>query len=143
MNSQLLLSQIDRSETYPKMIQISPTNNQGYVSMALTNWTPQMFYELPYIRFNIYTKVGVDYAKYTKNAMHINTYLPNDNNFPNTNICYYLKDLPDNCYIGIEPVFDNNAVSARNMLIENGLEAGQIWTTQTDIFNINLSFLTD
>jgi hypothetical protein len=143
MNSQLLLSQIDRSETYPKMIQISPTNNQGYVSMALTNWTPQMFYELPYIKFYVYTLVNGEYAKYTKNAMYLHTYYPNDIDFTNISCCHYLKDIPDGCFLSVEPVFDNNAISARNMLIENGLEDGQIWTTQTDIFNINLSFLTD
>jgi hypothetical protein len=143
MNSTLLLSQISRSDTFPKKVQVSPNNNSGYISIVLTNWTDQMFYELPYIEFSIYTKSGNTYTKYMMNSICVKTYVSNLAIYPETNICHLLKNIPDSCYIEIKPFFDDDAISARNMLIENGIESGNLWTTKTGLFNINISFLTD
>ena len=37
-------------------------------------------------------------------------------------------------------IFDDNAVPARNMLIENGIETGEIWNLPTNTFPITIGF---
>ena len=140
MSATTLVSQINRSDTFPKYVEVQDTKNSGFLSIELSNWTSQMFYELPFIQFNIYTKIGTKYVQYLSENIFVNTYTADIE--PNTNICYSLKNLPDSCYIGIIPYFDDDATSARNMLIENGIESGTIWTTKTDTFDITIKYIT-
>ena len=61
--SESIISSISRSDTFPKQIPITITGNKGYISIETTNWTPQMFYELPIIQFDIYADINGTRAK--------------------------------------------------------------------------------
>ena len=52
-------------------------------------------------------------------------------------------DVPENCQIAITPIFDLNALSSHNDLVENGIEQGDIWQDQTDIFDITVKLITE
>ena len=138
-----LLSGISRSETYPKYVDVAISKNSGYISITPDDWTAQMFYELPFIKFDIYTRVNSKYVKYTKNSISVHTFGQELMSYPNTPVCYSLKNIPQTFTIAITPVFDTSAVKARNDLIINGIESGDLWNTTTDSFNIDISFIED
>lgn len=138
-----LITNISRSKTYPKYFDVIANNNKLYLSIQPKNWTAQMFYELPFIQFDIFTKVNGEYVRYTKNSISIHTYIPDIKTYPNTPVCCVIKNIPDTCVLCVTPVFDNNAIEARNDLIRNGIEDGDLWNTTTDSFNIDISFIED
>lgn len=137
-----LITNISRSKTYPKYFDVIANNNKLYLSIQPKNWTAQMFYELPFIQFDIFTKVNGEYVRYTKNSISIHTYIPDIKTYPNTPVCCVIKNIPDTCVLCVTPVFDNNAIEARNDLIRNGIEDGDLWNTITQSFDISIGTTT-
>lgn len=131
-----LITNISRSKTYPKYFDVAATNNKLYITIQPNNWTPQMFYELPFIQIDIFTIVDGEYVKYTKNSISLHTYIPDVTTYPSTPVTCVIKCVPDICTLRITPIFDNNAIEARNDLIRNGIEDGSIWDTITQSFDI-------
>ena len=140
MTTTTLLSEISRLETYPKFVDVTATDCKGFVNVTVNNWTSQQFYELPVIKFDIYTKVNTKNTKLLVNSFNIKTYYENLQAYESQNISRIIKNIPEASIIAITPIFDNNIVSARNMLIENGIESGDIWNTTYDTFDISISF---
>ena len=138
--STVLLTQITRTGTYPAQIPLDVTYNRGFISFVTNNWTAQMFYELPAIKLDLYTDVEGTMVRSPLFSRTIKTYNPTFPLDQQCSICISMKDVPTNCYLFVTPIFDNNAIEARNELIRNGIEDGQLWTTKTNIFNILLSY---
>jgi len=136
--AETLLTKIKRSDNFPYVVQLSVTNNKGYISLNTEDWTPQMFYELPAIKFDIYTEQNGIMSKYNPVSYTIDTYT---GVIDITKTCIPLKNIPENCYVYIYPIFDKTAIMARNALVENGIEDGDIWTSQTDTFDLELAYL--
>ena len=132
--SDVMITKITRGETYPKLFEVFAPNTKGYISITTHDWTAQMFYELPAIRICIY-----DTNKQIKEQF-VKTYCPT---FPLDIPCEIIvpfTDLPDTFTIAIIPVFDNNAITARNNLILSGEEKGDLWEDETEEFSITISF---
>ena len=137
-----LLSQIDRTETYPKLISVSAPNNNFYLTLNTDSWTEQMLAELPCIRFDIYIEKSGTYLRYQTVSACLGAYDPKSNNTDALDFCQKFYDVPSSFYISITPIFDNNAIEAHNLLIENGIESGTLWTTPTDTFDIEITSIT-
>lgn len=135
-----LLTSISRTDTFPKMVNISAPSHRGCISIATDNWTPQMFYELPAIKFEIYTIYNSEYVKYKDFCYTLKTYNPVLSLDSIPEIAAGLSDIPADCYIAITPNFDKFAIDARNLLIDNGLEFGDKWNAETDTFSITIKF---
>ena len=135
-----LVSSISRSDTIPIVKQIEVTKNKGYLTLDVSSFTPRMFYELPAIRFEVYTETNGTRVKYNTVDNVIRTYQPEL--FPDhEKIVVCIKNIPNTCYLYITPIFDDNAVPARNMLIENGIETGDLWDiVPTSTFPITIGF---
>ena len=133
-----LLTQIKRSDNFPYIVHLTSTNNKGYISIDTHDWTAQMFYELPSIKFDIYVDKGGERSKYNPVSYVVDTYTGLVNG---TMISVPIKNLPEDCYIYIYPIFDKEAIMARNALIKNGIEDGDIWTSETDTFDLSMTYL--
>ena len=133
-----LLTQIKRSDNFPYIVHLTSTNNKGYISIDTHDWTAQMFYELPSIKFDIYVDKGGERSKYNPVSYVVDTYTGLVNG---TMTSMQIKNLPEDCYIYIYPIFDKEAIMARNALIKNGIEDGDIWTSETDTFDLELAYL--
>lgn len=138
-----LISVIDRATKYPIYESVSITGNDLFITMETDNWTDQMFYELPSIQVGIYTKINGVYIKYLANNFTIDTRVPQSKLSRSDAICYKVKNVPSDFYLYINPIFDNNALSAHNELIENGLDEGSLWTTPTRTFNISVGYTNE
>lgn len=136
--AETLLTQIKRSDNFPYVVPLSVTNNKGYISLNTEDWTPQMFYELPAIKFDIYTEQNGIMSRYNPVSYTIDTYT---GVIDITKTCIPLKNIPENCYVYIYPIFDKQAIIARNALVENGIEDGDIWTSETDTFDLEFTYL--
>ena len=133
-----LITQIKRSDNFPYIVHLTSTNNKGYISIDTHDWTAQMFYELPSIKFDIYVDKGGERSKYNPVSYVVDTYTGLVNG---TMISVPIKNLPEDCYIYIYPIFDKEAIMARNALIRNGIEDGDIWTSETDTFDVTVQYL--
>lgn len=133
-----LLTQIKRSDNFPYIVHLTNTNNKGYISIDTHDWTAQMFYELPSIKFDIYVDKGGERSKYNPVSYVVDTYTGLVNG---TMISVSIKNIPEDCYIYIYPIFDKEAIMARNALIKNGIEDGDIWTSETDTFDVTVQYL--
>lgn len=135
-----IITEIDRNNFTQLSKNITTQSCSGYFIAEISNWTPQMFYELPALKLDIYTDQGGTSCKYKMFEYLIKTY---DDKYLLQNtikISTYVKNIPTSCTIVITPIFDNNAVQARNALIENGIEVGSIWDNKIQIFPITISF---
>ena len=136
----IITNQIDRNSNTPMSADVHASTCSGYIAVEILNWTPQMFYELPVIKINVYKKqAGVD-CKYKVYERLIRTYASNGVSQNAIRICTSVRNIPEFCTIAVTPIFDNNAVSARNELIKNGIETGTMWDTPTQIFPITVGF---
>ena len=126
-------------QTVEQMIPATFDKNKGFFSLVTVNWTEQMFYELPTITVELYIKNGTTDIKTPLFSRVIKTYNPNTKIKESWEHTRNVIDVPESCYLKIIPNFDNNAVSARNSLIENGIEEGELWETPTTQFPIILS----
>lgn len=134
MASTTLLSSISRTGTVPIVKTISAPDCKGYLSVTISNWTKQMFYELVCLHIDVYTTVSGEDVKYKQISLCCSFNMKKDS------YSFILKDLPMNCKFYITPVFNNDALAARNDLIDNGLIEGTKWTTPTDTFDVTVVF---
>ena len=69
--------EIKRSDKYVDY-NISATNNRGYITIDTSDWInkPWMFYELPALKFEIYTETDGELLKYKNFTREIRTYNP-------------------------------------------------------------------
>lgn len=138
--------EIKRSDKYVDY-SISAANNRGYITIDTSDWInkPWMFYELPSIKFEIYTETDGELVKYQNFTREIRTYNPVYSPLGVLNVTIDIRNVPEEFILRITPIFDNDAIAARNMLIENGIESGDIWGSDQDvptqIFNLNLEFI--
>lgn len=130
-----ILSEISRSDVYPLKEDVSLSGNSFYLSMKIDDWTEQMYKELPSIRFSIYVNYGSLYFLYKTVNVCLNTEEYNGN--------YSLKitDIPDNCVLYVEPLFDNNAIPAHNNLVETGIIDDNYWNTTTNTFPVTIDII--
>ena len=138
MSTQTLVESISRSDTFPIVVQVSADSNKGYITVTSSNFTPQMFYELPAIKFEIYTDVNGTKVKLKNFCKTVNTYSPVLSD--DVSISVPVDNVPESFYMYITPMFDGESIAARNMLIENGIESGDLWDTPTDDFSISIDF---
>ena len=126
---------------------VSAPNNRGYLTIDTSSWIdyPWMFYELPALKFEIYTESGGELLKYKNFTREIRTYNPVYSPLGVLNVTIDIRNVPEEFILRITPIFDNDAISARNMLIENGIEDGEIWGKDQDIptqsFDLDLEFI--
>lgn len=138
--------EIKRSDKYIDY-NISAANNRGYITIDTSDWInkPWMFYELPALKFEIYTETDGELVKYQNFSREIRTYNPVYSPLGVLNVTVDIRNVPEEFILRITPIFDNNAVAARNMLIENGIEDGDIWGSDQDVptqlFNLNIEFI--
>lgn len=143
MSQTTLLSQIDRSETYPKLVSVSAPDNNFYLTVNTDSWTEQMLAELPCIRFDIYIEKSGTYLRYQTVSACLGAYDPRSNNTDSLDFCQKFYDVPSSFYISITPIFDNNAIEAHNSLVQNGIESGLCWNSKTDTFYITIKLITE
>ncbi len=138
--------EIKRSDKYVDY-NISAANNRGYITIDTSDWInkPWMFYELPSLKFEIYTETDGELVKYQNFTREIRTYNPVYSPLGVLNVTIDIRNVPEEFILRITPIFDNDAVNARNMLVENGIEDGDIWGSDQDVptqlFNLNLEFI--
>ncbi len=138
--------EIKRSDKYVDY-SISAANNRGYITIDTSDWIdkPWMFYELPSLKFEIYTETDGELVKYQNFSREIRTYNPAYSPLGVLNVTIDIRNVPEEFILRITPIFDNDAVAARNMLVENGIEDGDIWGADQDVptqlFNLNLEFI--
>ena len=138
--------EIKRSDKYVDY-NISATNNRGYITIDTSDWInkPWMFYELPALKFEIYTETDGELVKYKNFTREIRTYNPVYSPLGVLNVTIDIRNVPEEFILRITPIFDNDAIAARNMLIENGIEDGDIWGSDQDVptqlFNLDLEFI--
>ena len=138
--------EIKRSDKYVDY-NISATNNRGYITIYTSDWInkPWMFYELPALKFEIYTETNGELVKYQNFSREIRTYNPVYSPLGVLNVTIDIRNVPEEFILRITPIFDNDAIAARNMLIENGIENGDIWGSDqgvpTQLFNLDLEFI--
>ena len=138
--------EIKRSDKYVDY-NISATNNRGYITIDTSDWInkPWMFYELPALKFEIYTETNGELVKYQNFTREIRTYNPVYSPLGVLNVTIDIRNVPEEFILRITPIFDNDAIAARNMLIENGIENGDIWGSDQDVptqlFNLDLEFI--
>jgi hypothetical protein len=126
---------------------VSAPNNRGYLTIDNSSWIdyPWMFYELPALKFEIYTESGGELLKYKNFTREIRTYNPVYSPLGVLNVTIDIRNVPEEFILRITPIFDNDAIAARNMLIENGIENGEIWGKDQDIptqsFDLDLEFI--
>ena len=123
-------------ETGDQWISTTFTGNRGFFSITTIGWTEQMFYELPSIVVELYIEGDSNRVKTSLFSQVIKLYderFITGKAFPHT---INVENVPENCFIKIIPCFDDNAIPARNALIENGIEEGTIWNHKTDSFNV-------
>ena len=97
-----------------------------------------MFYELPALKFEIYTDVDGTRVKLKNFCKTIHTYSPvlaSD-----ISVSVPVDNIPESFYIYITPIFDNESIASRNMLIYNGIESGDLWETLTNDFSVSVDF---
>lgn len=137
---------INRTDQYAEF-NVSAPSNRGYITIDTSDWInkPWMFYELPALKFEIYTESGGELVKYQNFTREIRTYNPVYSPLGVLNVTIDIRNVPEEFILRITPIFDNNAVAARNMLIENGIEDGEIWGKDQDIptqsFDLNIEFI--
>lgn len=126
---------------------VSAPNNRGYLTINTSSWIdyPWMFYELPALKFEIYTETNGELVKYQNFTREIRTYNPVYSPLGVLNVTIDIRNVPEEFILRITPIFDNDAVTARNMLVENGIEDGDIWGSDqgipTQSFDLDLEFV--
>ena len=125
-----LVSSIDRSETYPKLVSVSAPYCCGTLILKPdSSFTEQMLHELPTVTVNIYVLVDDEYTIWDSRALSVSL---QEAELSNNGI---LIDIPTTCMFGITPNFDNFAVESHNEgILVNG---GEVWT-KTDTFPLEV-----
>ena len=137
--------EIKRSDEYIDYTASAP-DNKGYINIDTSNWveSPWLFYELPALKFEIFTSSDGELVKYKNFEMEIRTYTPVHISIGSCETIS-ITDVPESFTLRITPMFDNESITARNTLIENGIETGEIWGKDqcipTQEFSLNIEFI--
>lgn len=133
MAKTVLLSNILKNDSYPKMFDISAPYCCGTISIQHDNeYTEQMLAELPNITFSVYTLEDDKYVLYEPRALSIK--VPTDEN----PISYAIIDIPTSCLIAVTPEFDDNAIISHNEEVE--IFGGDKWTAPTTEFALTITW---
>lgn len=138
--------EIKRSDKYAEF-NVSAPSNRGYITIDTSSWIdkPWMFYELPALKFEIYTESDGEVIKYKNFVREIRTYNPVYSPLGVLNVTIDIRNVPEEFTLRVIPIFDNDSISARNMLIENGIEDGEVWGKDQDIptqsFDLDIEFI--
>ena len=133
MPKSVLLSVINKDESYPKMFDISAPYCCGTIALKCDNeYTEQMLAELPNITFSIYTLQDDEYVLYESRALSIA--VPKDSN----PISLAIVDIPTMCIIAVVPEFDNFALCSHNE--EVNISGGDKWSVPTIEFPIQITW---
>lgn len=135
-----ILDSISRSDTFPIEFTFSANYNCGTLSLEIdTPWSDQMLLELPCINVKIFKNDGTLFKTFDINMVTVNTNLNKGfDTIKPYSIPFY--NIPKSGKFKITPVFDKYAISARNNLIECGIEEGDIWTTLTETFGVTIKY---
>lgn len=153
MSQYTMLSQVDRSTSYPVKTTVSAPNNCGtLILMINTPFTEQQLCELPCVNVKILTGANEVLYNFDICLSTVNT-----NVTPLGSIepyCIPIYDVPQSFKLLTQPVFDNYAISAHNECVEcgnvemlstvNGIVSQDVssylWTTPTQTFDISVYF---
>lgn len=126
-----IISSVSRSNTYPTYTTLV-NSNSILVSFNTIDWTEQMLNELPSIKLTFYKLINSVYVNQRKTTVL---------NMNSLNGSFILSDMPMSLVVGIEPLFDDNALFAHNCKVINKTESN-LWETLTNVFNITID-ITD
>ena len=154
MSQYTLISQVNRSSTYPVKTTVSAPDNCGTLILIInTPFTEQQLYELPCINVRILT--GANEVLY---SFDINLPTVNSNVSPFGSIEPYsipIYDIPQSFKIQTTPLFDDNAISAHNECVKCGIVdsfttqdgivdsndvSSYLWTSKTNVFDVSVYF---
>ena len=134
-----IISSISRNTTYPVTQTISAPNNCGMLILKVDDSiTNQMIYELPNINVTIYTTSNIKIKSFDINLTTFSSDKRDISKKKQYAIPIY--NIPNSCIISIKPLFDNNAISSHNQLIDNGIIDSSKWDSTTVNFNIAIYF---
>ena len=137
--SVFVLGEICRGETYPKIIELPHTGRNCYVSITTENWTAQMFYELPALRFDIYVDIDGEIVKERTQTFFFDTNTPFLSLDDSIHSATALSDIPETCCLAVTPIFDSDALNRHNRLVDDNVESGEHWTEETQTFQIKIT----
>lgn len=152
-----LLSNINKSDTYPKSVSISAPDSCGMlILMPNSEISEQQLFELPTINVKIFDSSGKVFLNRDINLSTIDF-----NSIFTKQVEPYsvpIYDIPSDCICSITPIFDTNAFRCHNETVLNGnigsfttSETGIVstsmedyksllWEIPTDTFDISVSF---
>lgn len=150
-----LISNINKTGTYPVSIDIECEYNCGMLSLILDNsWTDQMIQELPTINIQAFTNDG---CKIISIDIDMDT-LNREISEPTKPYSIPVYNLPNSFVFKVTPLFDKYALQSHNDQIDTGdfglfTTSGTgivdtnikdysslYWTTPTQTFNISIDF---
>ena len=131
MSEKCLMCSISRNDIFPKTFELNNTSNDCYLSIVTSNWTSQMFYELPAINVNIYYNGECVKQKFIK------TYNPMFPIKDTSEVIVTFNNLPIGSSISINPIFDENAIQSLKYLGVKDIEIGE----PTMLFNTRITFI--
>lgn len=149
-----IISSITRSNTYPESISVTAPSNCGMLSIVLDNWTEQMICELPTINVKAFIDQDTVFCSFDIDLRTVKDYESKNPTDPYTIPVY---DIPADCLLSVTPIFDNNALTSHNSVLENGnieffetsdsgivqtetVQNNLYWNTPTSIFNVSIIF---
>lgn len=152
-----LLSNINKSDTYPKSVSISAPDSCGMlILMPNSEISEQQLFELPTINVKIFDSSGKVFLNKDINLSAIDFNAIFTKQVEPYSVPIY--DIPSDCICSITPIFDTNAFRCHNETVLNGnigsfttSETGIVdtntedyrsllWETPTDTFDISISF---
>lgn len=138
-----LINSVTRNTEYPIVISVNAKYNCGTLTLGIDEeWSYQMLMELPSINFKIYKSDGSLYQAFSVNMDTFNSNT-GGNVISKTSYSIPIYDIPTTSVFHITPMFDKDAISSHNNLIETGIETGELWTTETQTFNLTAKFDND
>lgn len=149
-----IISSITRSNTYPESISVTAPSNCGMLSIVLDNWTEQMICELPTINVKAFIDQDTVFCSFDIDLRTVKDYESKNPTDPYTIPVY---DIPASCLLSVTPIFDNNALTSHNNVLENGnieffetsdsgivqtetVQNNLYWNTPTSSFNVSIIF---
>lgn len=149
-----LLSNVNRTTSYPVSTNVTANDNCGMLLLDLTGtWTEQMINELPSINVKIFIDTNTVYSSF-----NINMKTVSDQYYKNATEPYVIPiyDIPKSFIFKVTPIFDDNALEAHNNNVEcgnvesfatnvNGIVDSEdvssfLWTIPTTTFPLTVSF---
>lgn len=133
MAKSVLLSSLNRGDSYPKMFSIEAPYQCGTISLKCSDsYTEQMRAELPNISFSIYTLQDDVYVLYKERALSFA--VPKDSN----PISLAIIDIPTDCVLAVIPEYDNYAIESHNESVQ--IFGGDKWNLPIVEFPIEITW---